>query len=419
MEPVDGSKLPSFSAFVASVELGRRSDGPLTPAEGGTLTNSVASSAGSSSLNSETLNGVNQSVETGNGEGGQGEGQGQGQGSNGVLHMQPLLNQPTPIGTPPDAPASSAMFPNSLLGSMNQSIHQSISASLSPSEISCDPPIPFPFNYGILHQDAFQLQQHIQNRLVQQSDTGMVSASPLSTQHQIPIHSLNPQQQLQQQQPPPQQQQQSSNHHQSHFPAHNRSFACSHPGCGKQFAYLSILKVHTRVHTGDRPHKCTLCENSYTTSSRLKIHMRSHTNEAPYICEYPNCGKRFKSNSNLAQHSRVHMDKREREEFEARNKRTIVCKVCGNLYKTVKSMDQHFWREHVGKGGDRSDGGGSKGNGSGSGSRDSVRENENRNNGSSSSNNNGVGKRGMSQSAGEDDDEDDEDDEEEVDEEED
>ncbi|KAJ3066582.1 hypothetical protein HDU98_010125 [Podochytrium sp. JEL0797] len=127
-------------------------------------------------------------------------------------------------------------------------------------------------------------------------------------------------------------------------------YACKYEGCGKTFTYLSILKVHTRVHTGDRPHKCHLCENAYTTSSRLKIHVRTHSNESPYVCEVPGCGKQFKSNSNLTQHSRVHMDKQQRAEFLALNRRTVPCKGCGNLYKTVKSMDQHYWREHVEKG---------------------------------------------------------------------
>ncbi|TPX38588.1 hypothetical protein CcCBS67573_g10710, partial [Chytriomyces confervae] len=43
-----------------------------------------------------------------------------------------------------------------------------------------------------------------------------------------------------------------------------RIYACKYPGCDKHFAYLSILKVHARVHTGDRPHQCQLCDSSYT-----------------------------------------------------------------------------------------------------------------------------------------------------------
>ncbi|KAJ3379603.1 hypothetical protein HDU84_006527 [Entophlyctis sp. JEL0112] len=92
---------------------------------------------------------------------------------------------------------------------------------------------------------------------------------------------------------------------------------------------------------------CSMCPAAYTTSSRLKIHIRTHTNESPYTCPHAACGKNFKSNSNLAQHMRVHMSKAERDAFDRSNRRTVACRVCGNLYKTEKSMDQHFWREHA------------------------------------------------------------------------
>ena len=77
--------------------------------------------------------------------------------------------------------------------------------------------------------------------------------------------------------------------------------------CGVCFKVLSsrgALRIHYRVHTGERPFACPECSMAFAKNGDLTRHMRSHTDERPFQC--PTCGKHFRQTSHLKEHAKRH-----------------------------------------------------------------------------------------------------------------
>ncbi|XP_063764110.1 zinc finger protein 271-like isoform X4 [Eleginops maclovinus] len=105
-----------------------------------------------------------------------------------------------------------------------------------------------------------------------------------------------------------------------------RPFSCS--VCGKSFTYKSNLRLHSNVHTGEKPFSCSLCSKSFTTGSNLRQHLLVHTGERPFKCTF--CSKSYTDKSSLKRHLTVHT-----------GEKPFSCSVCGKSFSRVTSLTHH------------------------------------------------------------------------------
>lgn len=94
--------------------------------------------------------------------------------------------------------------------------------------------------------------------------------------------------------------------------ASSSCFKCEHPGCSMFFKSKALFDRHSRVHSGEKPYSCTICNKSFSQSSNLYKHMKSHVDQdlkwnrqttlKPFRCVVDNCNKSFITKWSLENH---------------------------------------------------------------------------------------------------------------------
>jgi len=127
-----------------------------------------------------------------------------------------------------------------------------------------------------------------------------------------------------------------STHRRSHQPTSTFPYACTY--CPKRFPHVSLLQIHERVHTGEKPFQCNDCGQCFGSQSSLIKHNRNiHTPEEqmPYKCN--ECGKTFSKArrkvyfGHLKQHSGI---------------RDHVCPLCNAAFSSRGYLGNHFKKVH-------------------------------------------------------------------------
>jgi uncharacterized Zn-finger protein len=78
-----------------------------------------------------------------------------------------------------------------------------------------------------------------------------------------------------------------------------------------------------RVHSGEKPYKCHVCEYAFTQSGSLTAHLRLHSGKKPYKCHV--CDEAFAQSSHLTSHTCAYI------QAKSRSNVTFVSKLLPHL----------------------------------------------------------------------------------------
>ncbi|KAB0360844.1 hypothetical protein FD754_005000 [Muntiacus muntjak] len=99
----------------------------------------------------------------------------------------------------------------------------------------------------------------------------------------------------------------------------------------------SEMQIHSKSHTGAKPHKCPPCSKTFANSSQPAQHICIHSGAKPYGCNF--CGKSSCQLSHLQQHTQIHT----RDKPLKHNKdKPLRCHNSHQEYTVTTSLEGHL-----------------------------------------------------------------------------